>query len=51
MSEVAERMDKSPEAVKKIITRALKQLRGILSDTKSLHLPDRRLSMEGQDDA
>ena len=48
---IAERMDRSPEAVRQLIWRALKQLRSQFDDTESLHLPPRMLSDEGvQDD-
>lgn len=50
MSEVASRLNKSPEAVKKMITRALRQLRQHLPDTQSLHLPDRRFQLEDGND-
>jgi len=41
--EVAKRMGKSAEAVKKIITRALRRLEDLMGDTASFHLPDRDL--------
>ena len=41
--EAAERVGKSPDAVKHLLARALRSLREKLDDTGSLHLPDRRL--------
>lgn len=49
--EIAERMNRSPNAVKKLLSRALKALRSSFGDTESLHLPDRRFSGEGTQDA
>ena len=46
LKEAAERMGRSPEAVKKLFWRALKELRTIMTDTASLHLPDRELERE-----
>jgi RNA polymerase sigma-70 factor (ECF subfamily) len=45
--EIARRMDRSEEAVRQLLTRALRQLRSSFGDTESLHLPDRRLLEEG----
>lgn len=45
--EIAERMNRSPNAVKQLLSRALKALRASFGDTESLHLPDRRLDGEG----
>lgn len=47
MDEVAKRMNRSPDAVQKLLWRALKQLRKAFGDTESLHLPHRRLDLEG----
>ena len=47
--QVAEKIGRSPEAVKKLLGRALRRLREQLDDTESLHLPDRRLRREGGD--
>lgn len=41
--EIAQRMERSPDAVKQLLSRALKALRSSFGDTESLHLPDRRL--------
>jgi RNA polymerase sigma-70 factor (ECF subfamily) len=41
--EIAERMQRSPNAVKQLLSRALKALRSSFGDTESLHLPDRCL--------
>ena len=43
MKEIATRMRRSPEAVKKLFGRALERLREQFGDTESLHLPDRQL--------
>lgn len=51
LKQAADRMGRSSEAVRKLFWRALQQLRSTLSNTASLHLPDRRLEWEGQDDA
>ena len=50
LKRAAEKMGRSPEAVRKLFWRALKQLRSVLTNTASLHLPDRRLESE-EDDA
>lgn len=44
---VAERMGRSPTAVKQLLWRALKKLRANFGETKSFHLPDRRLADGG----
>ena len=41
--EIAERMNRSPDAVKQLLVRALRRLRESFGDTESLHLPPRRL--------
>jgi RNA polymerase sigma factor (sigma-70 family) len=43
---IAGRMERSPDAVKQLLSRALKELRRSFGDTESVHLPDRRLEME-----
>ncbi|MBI4604342.1 MAG: RNA polymerase sigma factor [Planctomycetes bacterium] len=43
LKQAAARMGRSPEAVRKLFWRALKQLRGAFPDTGSLRLPDRGL--------
>ena len=48
--DVAKQMKKSPETVKKIITRALRRLELKMGDTKSFHLPARQLEFDGNDD-
>lgn len=45
--EIAERMNRSPEAVRQLLWRALKQLRTHFDDTESLGLPSRRLLDNG----
>jgi RNA polymerase sigma factor (sigma-70 family) len=45
--EVARRMNRSPEAAKKLLWRALKELRKTFRDTESLHLPPRTLKPPG----
>jgi len=49
MKEIADRMGRSPEAVRKLFGRALLKLRERFGDTESFHLPDRRLEGEGGD--
>ena len=44
VSEIAERMNRSPKAVYQLLWRALQKLRESFGDTESLHLPDRNLS-------
>lgn len=41
--QVAEEMGRSPEAVKRLLYRALKHLKSAFGDTESLHLPDRSI--------
>ena len=43
VDQAAKKLGKSPEAVKKAVTRALSRLRERLDDTESLHLPPRRI--------
>jgi RNA polymerase sigma-70 factor (ECF subfamily) len=47
VKEISRKMDRSPEAVKKLLARALAQLRESFGDTESLHLPDRTFEAEG----
>jgi RNA polymerase sigma-70 factor (ECF subfamily) len=49
VSEIATRMDRSPNAVKKLLARALTRLKESFGDTESLHLPARRMGLK--DDA
>jgi RNA polymerase sigma-70 factor (ECF subfamily) len=52
LAEAAQRMNRSPDAVKKLLYRALKKLKAAFGDTESLHLPDRSLEeAEGRGDA
>ena len=44
---IAERMARSPDAVKQLLSRALKDLRRLFGETESIHLPGRSLEMEG----
>jgi len=48
IDEVARRMDRSPAAAKKLLWRALKELRRAFGDTESLNLPPRRLKPGGE---
>ena len=49
--QVAEEMGRSPEAVKRLLYRALKNLKSVFGDTESLHLPGRSLKgLEGEDE-
>ena len=50
IDEISKRMKRSPDAVRHLLFRALKQLRKSFGDTESLHLPDRRLEAEGGSD-
>jgi len=50
VKEIAARMNSSPEAVKKLLARALLHLKESFGDTESLHLPDRRLRAFGEAD-
>jgi RNA polymerase sigma-70 factor (ECF subfamily) len=43
IKDIAKRMERSPDAVKKLLARALRQLKAQFGDTESLHLPERRL--------
>ncbi len=43
---VAQKMGRSPDAVKQLFYRALKQLKSTFGDTESLHLPERGLKRE-----
>ena len=45
--EVASRMNRSESAVKNLLLRALRELKSTFGDTKSLRLPDKRLSSGG----
>ena len=45
--EIAVRMHRSPQAVAKLLSRALLKLKEEFGDTESLHLPDRTLRGEG----
>lgn len=51
IQEIAKRMKRSPNAVKHLIARGLKELRKQFGDTESFHLPARNLETEGQDHA
>jgi hypothetical protein len=42
-------MKRSPNAVKKLLARALAELKQGFGDTESLHLPERRLNVKGLD--
>ena len=49
-TEVAERMNRSPAAVRQLLVRALRELKKNFGDTQSLHLPDRQLRQMRDDD-
>jgi RNA polymerase sigma-70 factor, ECF subfamily len=49
VGEIASRMERSPNAVKKLLARALLELKKGFGDTDSLHLPDRHLSLKEVD--
>ncbi len=44
--DIAERMGRSPDAVKQLVVRALKKLKDSFGDTESFHLPARKLDTE-----
>jgi RNA polymerase sigma-70 factor (ECF subfamily) len=50
LKEIAQRMDRSPNAVKHLVARALRELREHFTDTESLSLPDRELGLEDGSD-
>ena len=43
-------MGRSPDAIKQLLYRALKQLKHSFGDTESLNLPDRTLGVDKEDD-
>jgi RNA polymerase sigma-70 factor (ECF subfamily) len=45
LDEIARRMERSTEAVKQLLRRALDRLRSAFGETESLHLPDRTLNL------
>ena len=47
LREIAQRMERSPEAARKLLWRALKELREQFPDTESLRLPPRGLKNDG----
>lgn len=47
IKDVAARMNRTPEATRKLLSRALDELKTRFGDTESLHLPDRRLMNDG----
>ena len=48
--EIARRMERSEVAVRKLLSRALRELKKSFGDTESLHLPHRGLTDEGNGD-
>ncbi len=48
--EIASRMNRSTDAVKKLLARGLVQLKRSFGDTESFHLPDRAFNVEGVED-
>ena len=50
IEEAARRMNRSASAVKMLLWRALRELKGRFGETESLNLPDRRLESEGESD-
>jgi RNA polymerase sigma-70 factor (ECF subfamily) len=50
ISEIAERMGRSPAAVKNLLFKAMKKLQSSFGDTESMGLPDRRLEGGEGDD-
>jgi RNA polymerase sigma-70 factor (ECF subfamily) len=51
IKEIAERMERTPGAVKQLLSRALDRLRHRVGDTESLSLPERSIDLGSQDDA
>ncbi|MBN1420211.1 MAG: sigma-70 family RNA polymerase sigma factor [Planctomycetes bacterium] len=49
--EAGRRMDRTPDAVKQLLYRALRQLRSTFGETDSLHLPEERRLEHGERDA
>ena len=49
VADIAVRMNRSPNAVKKLLARALHELKKGFGDTESLHLPEQRFYSEGVD--
>ena len=49
--EVAKRMNRSRQAVRQMLWRALLKLKAAFGDTESLHLPQRSLKEDGSSDA
>ena len=47
VKEIASRMNRSQNAVKKLLARALQELKKGFGDTESFHLPDRNLDVTG----
>ena len=50
IQEIAAKMNRTPEAVKKLLARALRNLKASFGDTESLHLPKHRLGRESIDE-
>ena len=50
IEEIANRMNRSPNAVKKLLARALEELKKGFGDTESLHLPPRQINFKGVED-
>jgi len=48
IKEIADRMNRSPDAVKQLLMRALRSLKARFGETESLRLPARRLKGEGE---
>ena len=47
IGEIADRMNRSPSAVRNLLLRAMRELKKSFGETESLSLPDRRLGDEG----
>ena len=50
IQDIARRMQRSPGAVKQLLSRALDQLKSRFGDTESLNLPGRALKARGGED-
>jgi RNA polymerase sigma-70 factor (ECF subfamily) len=50
VKEIAKRMNRSPDGVKKLLARALLQMKRLFGDTESLSLPQREFKIEKDDE-
>ena len=50
IKEIAKRMNKTEDSVSHLLARGTMELKKLFGETESLHLPDRALRVEGDDD-